>query len=117
MDKERIEELIMLLGKVIIVTELVSVKNKTDKRIHLVDGVGSLHLDIHGYEKGEEEENPAGESQQLAGGELRVGTNLRRRTTSVEYQRRMLLCVNVDKFDRGWLVFGKNPDQYIYYLK
>ena len=55
--------------------------------IHLVNGVGSLHLDIHGYEEGEEEEDPAGESQQLAGGELRVRTNLRRRITSlVEYQ-------------------------------
>ena len=44
--------------------------------IDLVDGVGSLHLDIHGYEEGEEEEDPAGQSQQLAGRELRVGTNL-----------------------------------------
>ena len=44
--------------------------------IDLVDGVGSLHLDIHGYKEGEEEEDPAGQSQQLAGRELRVGTNL-----------------------------------------
>ena len=55
--------------------------------IDLVDGVGSLHLDIHGYEEGEEEENPAGESQQLAGGELGVRANLRRRTTSVFRER------------------------------
>ena len=70
MDKERIEELIMLLGKLIIVRKLVSVK------FYLVNGVRGLHLDIHGYEEGEEEEDPAGQSQQLAGREFRVGTNL-----------------------------------------
>ena len=65
--------------------------------IDLVDGVGSLHLDIHGYEEGEEEENPAGESQQLTGGELGVRSNLWRRTSSLV-----------------WIILGKNPDQYCY---
>ena len=46
------------------------------KLTDLVNGVRGLHLDIHGHEEGEEEENPAGQSQQLAGRELRVGTNL-----------------------------------------
>lgn len=42
----------------------------------LVNGVGSLHLHVHGDKEGEKEENPAGEGQQLAGGELRVRPNL-----------------------------------------
>ena len=46
------------------------------ENIHLVNGVGSLHLHVHGDKEGEEEENPAGEGQQLAGGELRVRPNL-----------------------------------------
>ena len=46
------------------------------ENIHLVNGVGSLHLHVHGDKEGEKEENPAGEGQQLAGGELSVRPNL-----------------------------------------
>ena len=65
--------------KVIIVRKLLSVNflKQNYEKIDLVNGVRSLHLDIHGHEEGEEEENPAGQSQQFAGGELSVGTNLR----------------------------------------
>ena len=39
---------------------------------HLIDGVLSLDLDIHGDKEGEEEEDAAGEGHQLRGGQLRV---------------------------------------------
>ena len=42
----------------------------------LVYGELCLDLHVHGHKEWEEEEDPAGESQQLAGGELRVWTNL-----------------------------------------
>ena len=51
--------------KVIIVRKLLSeiFFKQNYEIIDLVNGVRSLHLDIHGHEEGEEEENPAGQSQ------------------------------------------------------
>ena len=43
---------------------------------HLVYRELGLDLDVHRHEEGEEEENPAGEGQQLAGGQLRVRPHL-----------------------------------------
>ena len=43
---------------------------------HLIDGVLRLDLNVHGHEEREEEEDAAGESEELAGGELRVRSHL-----------------------------------------
>ena len=55
----------------------IDVKNFDDAiRTHLVYRELGLDLDVHRHKEGEEEENPAGEGQQLAGGQLRVRPHL-----------------------------------------
>lgn len=53
---------------------MIHVEELTDK---LIDCIFSLHLYIHSYEEGQEEDDTTGESHQLTGGQLRVGTDAR----------------------------------------
>ena len=62
---------------------------------HLIDGVLSLDLDIHGDKEGKEEEDPAGEGHQLWGWQLRVWPHPRLNFT-------ILKRSNCNKALSGW---------------
>ena len=69
---------------------------------HLVYRELGLDLDVHRHEEGEEEENPTGEGEQLAGGQLRVRPRLHSWETWWKKYCLKIEVNNLNSFCGGW---------------